>query len=623
MVLSNMRSSAEGVTLGQRNFNSVCDFMDEKQINEVSEDYGLSGKLSSSRALVIRKTEVLADQYNTVFWRFILLVAAFICGYGYGLDGSLRYVYTTYATNSYDTHSLLSTISVVNSVISVASQIFYARLSDVFGRLTLLITAVLFYAVGTIIESQAYDVQRYAAGAVFYNIGYVGVILVVLLILSDFSSLKWRLFYSFVPTWPFIINTWIAGNITGSADPVNNWSWDIGMWAFIFPLSSLPLIGCMLHMRYRARKTDEWKELSSQKSFYQQEGLVETLKELFWKLDIVGIILLTVVLGCILVPLTLAGGTKEKWNNPHVIAPFVLGFVLVPFFIFWESKWAREPIAPFKLLKDRGIWSALWMSFLINFIYYLAAGYLYTILLVSVNQSVTAATRISTIATFTSTAFSPFFSLFITRMKRLKPFIIIGCLLWMVAMGLLFRFRGGSDSVGGIIGALVIWGIGTTMFTYPVTVSIQSTTSHENMASVTALSYTMYRIGAAVGSAVSGAIWTQLLYNKLVQTLGDVSEAETIYGSPLVWIESNAWGTPARDAVVEAYRYVQKYEVLVALIFTAPMFVLSLCLRDPPLTDTVAHENIKEGQYFDVEHEDPITDWISSKWSKLMCKKEK
>lgn len=52
-----------------------------------------------------------------------------------------------------------------------AAQPVYARF-DIFGRLELLIVSIIFYLVGTIIESQAYDAQRYAGGAVLYQIGY-------------------------------------------------------------------------------------------------------------------------------------------------------------------------------------------------------------------------------------------------------------------------------------------------------------------------------------------------------------------------------------------------------------------------------------------------------------------
>ncbi|SCV99665.1 LAFE_0A08196g1_1 [Lachancea fermentati] len=595
---------------------------DEKVMGLPSESVVIEDRLRATKTITIRKSEIMSAQYNTWYFKAILLFSAFLCGYGYGLDGNIRYVYTSYAASSYQEHSLISTLNVINAIVSAAAQLVYARLSDVFGRLYIFLTAVVFYVMGTIIQSQAHNIQNYCAGSVFYNVGYVGVLFVLLLILSDFSSLRYRLLYQFVPTWPFIINTWISGNITSRADPKDNWSWDIGMWAFIFPLSCIPIILCMLHMRLKARKTTEWKVLNEEKTFFQSHGLVKTLVELFWKLDSIGILLMCASLGCILTPLTLAGGVKSDWNNSHLIGPFVLGFVLIPLFFYWESKWARDPIVPFDLVKDRGVWAAMGISFLIDFIYYMAADYLYTVMIIAVNESIKSATRISTLSSFVSVVASPFFALYITRCKRLKPYIVFGCALWMVGMGLLYRFRGGEESHAGIIGALCVWGLGTTMFTYPVNVSVQSATSHENMATVTALNYTLYRIGSAVGSSVSGAIWTQTLYKQILKHMGDATLAAAAYEEPYTFIVTYTWGTPQREALVEAYKYVQRLETLVALVFTAPLLFFSLCLRDPPLTDEIAHSNIKEGEYIDVEDDDPIAEWFSLKFKRLRLKKE-
>lgn len=565
-----------------------------------------------NKNLMIRRTEILSSMCNKWYHHALLIFCAFVCGYGYGLDGNIRYIYTGYATSSYSEHSLLSTINVINAVVSAVSQIMYARLSDVFGRLSLFIVSIVLYAVGTIIQCQAYDVQRYAAGSIFYNAGYVGVILVLLLILSDYSSLKWRLFYQFAPTWPFIINTWISGNITSSANPLKNWSWDIGMWAFIFPLSCIPIICCMLYMQWKASKTEEWQLLKHEKTLFQEYGFLLSIKQLFWQLDIIGVILMGCSLGCILVPLTLAGGVKTTWNDSRLIGPFVLGFVLIPIFAFWEIKFARYPLVPGKLVKDRGIWAALGISFLIDFIYYMAADYLYTVLIVAVNESVKSATRISSLSSFVSTVASPFFSLFLTRFTRLKPFIIVGCSLWFLSMGLLYHFRGGEESHSGIIGAMCVWGLGTVLFTYPVNVSCQAATNHENMATVTALNYTLYRIGSAVGAAVSGAIWTQKLYGEILKGLGDVTLATEAYSSPYTFVDTYTWETPERQAVVQAYRYIQRLETLVALVFCVPLVGFSLCLRDAKLTDAVAHDDIAEGEYIDKKSNDPIGDFFAS-----------
>ncbi|GAV50883.1 hypothetical protein ZYGR_0AD00660 [Zygosaccharomyces rouxii] len=579
--------------------------------------HGLPDKLHVSKWLVIRQSELLAAEYNWWPFRILLLFCAFICGYGYGLDSNIRFIYTSYVTNSFSEHSLLSTVNVINAVISAASQIVYARLADVFGRLTLFITAVVFYSMGTVIQSQSYNIETYAAGSIFYNLGYVGVVLVLLLILSDFSSLKWRLFYQFAPTWPFIINNWISGNITSRANPQENWSWDIGMWAFIFPLSCVPLICCMLHMWWKARRTEEWKILNEEKTYFKTHGLVSFIKELFWKLDTIGTFIMTVSLGCILVPLTLAGGTSSKWDDSQIIGPLVLGVVLLPMLIVYELKWAREPILPWKLIKDRAVWASMSISFLYDFIFYMAYDYLYTVMIVAVDESVKSATRISSLSAFVSTVFSPFFALYITRVTRLKPYIIAGCGLWMVAMGLLYHFRGGKSSHSGIIGGLCVWGVGTTMFTYPVNVSVQSATSHENMATVTSLNYTLYRIGSAVGIAVSGCIWTQNLYHEIFKRVKDAKIASYAYEQPYNFIAEYTWGTPIRQQVVEAYMHVQKLETLVGLVFCAPLLLFSLCLRDPELTDEIAHNDLGEGEYI-ARDKDYIFDWIEDKCRKFV-----
>lgn len=573
-------------------------------------------KMKITKSLVIRKAELMAKQYDTWYLRVVFLFSAFVCSFGYGLDGNIRDIYMGYAMNSYSTHSLISTVGVISQVISAVAQLFFAGLSDVFGRLSLFIVSIVFYAVGTIIQSQAYNVQRYAAGTFFYNVGLVGGMLQVVLILSDNSSLKWRLFYTFVPAWPSLITTWVSGNVVAAANPEDNWSWNIGMWAFIFPLSCLPLIGCMLHMRWRVRNDPEWKELQTEKSYYHAHGLVQTLVQLFWKLDIIGVLLLTASVGCICVPLTLAGGVSTSWNNPNIIAPLVLGFVLVPIFIYWESKLALIPMAPFKLLKDRGIWAPLWIMFLVCFVYAMAAGYLYTILLVAVDETDLAATRVMNLYAFVTAVFSPFLGFLVARSSRLKPYIIFGGALYFVVMGLFYRYRSGKESDKGIIAAMVVWGICSGLFDYPINVSIQTVTSHENMASVTALGYTIFSIGGAVASAISGAIWTQLLYPRLFELMGDADLAEAAYDSPYDFINEYAWGTPIREAMVEAYRYVQKYEVLVALVFTAPMFLLAFFIRDPKLTEDVG-QKLDEGEYVETTHDDPISDWFSSRFSGL------
>lgn len=541
----------------------------------------------------IRKIEIIAKQYKHPLLRVLLIFNIFLVSYAYGLDAQTRYVYTAQAASSYNTHSLYATVNVIKAVIAAAAQFAFARLSDVFGRLELFIVSILFYVVGTIIQSQSYDIQRFAGGSVLYQIGYTGVILLMQLILADQSNLNWRLLCSFVPALPFIINTWISGNVTGAVG--SNWSWGIGMWAFIFPLACIPLLVCLIHMRFMAGRTEEWAELQQQrKEQVQSKSFVEAAVDLFWKIDVIGLLMVIIVFGLILVPFTIAGGVHDQWKKGKIIAPLVIGFVAIPFFILWEAKFAKYPLIPGHLLKERGVWSAVVIGICIDLVWYMPNDYMYTVLIVAVNESVKSATRITSLYSFVSVITGTIFGLAVVKLRNLKKYIIFGACLWFVANGLLVYFRGDTNSHSGIIGALCLFGFGAGLFTYPVQASIQSCTSHKNMASVTALYLSSYNIGAAMGASISGAVWTQLLYKNLVKHIGDATLATTAYGSPFTFILSYPWGTPEREATVIAYRYVQKILCIIGLCCCVPLLVATLFLRGHRLESVQSLQAIEE-----------------------------
>lgn len=77
-------------------------------------------------------------------------------------------------------------------------------------------------------------------------------------------------------------------------------------------------------------------------------GASQLLVELFWQLDVIGIILLIAVFALILVPFTLAGGVSTQWKTAKVIAPLVIGILCIPLWIVWESR-SKYPMIPFRV----------------------------------------------------------------------------------------------------------------------------------------------------------------------------------------------------------------------------------------------------------------------------------
>lgn len=573
---------------------------------------------STAKSFGVRRAQLMAEAMDSFWLRILFYVSAFLCAYCYSLDLTVRSVFKTYATSSYANHSLYTTVNVITSVMAAASQPTYARLSDIFGRVELFVISIVFYSVGAIIESQSTNVQRFAAGAVFAQLGYSGVSLILQVSLADMSTLNWRLFASFIPALPFIINTWISGNVSSELLARHSWNYSIAIWAFIFPLACVPVLSCYLYMRIVAGRTEEWKRINEEerevlndwkgsfrniftaKSRGKSVGgeiriflsiATENSINLFWRLDIVGVLFIICVFGFILVPFTIAGGTQEKWQRASTIVPLVIGFVLVPFFVIWEAKVARFPIVPLPLLKDRGVWSAIIIAAFVDFIWYMPNDFMYTVLIVGMRASVKAATRITSLYSFVSVIAGPLLGLVIVRVKRSKPFIIFGCAIWMVSLGILLRYRGDNNGVdsqfylNGVIGGLCLMGFGAGFFTYTTQVSIQACTNHEYMAMVLSLYLASYNIGAALGSAVSGAIWTQLMYKTIVKNMAklgitDTSLAASAYDSPYEFIITNVWGTTARRAVVLSYAEIQKKLCIVGICLCVPLIVCALFLRD-------------------------------------------
>ena len=69
--------------------------VDEKMVAEPLDEYGMPDKLKVTKSLVIRKAELMAKQYDTWFLKSLFLFSAFLCSFGYGLDGNIRGIYMT------------------------------------------------------------------------------------------------------------------------------------------------------------------------------------------------------------------------------------------------------------------------------------------------------------------------------------------------------------------------------------------------------------------------------------------------------------------------------------------------------------------------------------------------
>ncbi|KAF2825944.1 siderochrome-iron transporter-like protein Sit1 [Ophiobolus disseminans] len=524
--------------------------------------------------------------------RCFIFVGIFLVAYAYGLDGTLRYTYQPYATAGFQQHSTLATINVLRSVIAAAAQPTAAKIADVFGRVEVVLLSIFFYIVGTIIEATSTGVEGFATGAVLYQIGYTVVIVLIEVIIADITSLRSRLFFSYIPALPFLINAWVSGDVSQAVITNTNWRWGIGMWCIIYTVCTIPLLASLMWSNHKAKKAGALDHL---KTPYQVHGSKGLFTALFWQLDVPGIVLLIAVFGCILTPFTIAGGVQSQWRTAKVIAPLVIGILCVPVFVMWERK-APHPMLPFHLLKDRAVWGALGIACTLNFAWTMQGDFLYTVLVVAFDESIKSATRISSLYSFSSVLVGLALGAVVFKVRRLKPFIVAGTCLFMVAFGLLINYRGGTGSAShsGIVGAQICLGIAGGMFPYPAQASIQAATKHEHVAIVTGIYLATYNIGSALGNTVSGAMWQQIVPGEVALRTGNSTLSATVYADPFTFIASYPVGTVERDAVIQAYRHVQKLLCIAGICLSILLIGFSLVIRNPKLGNEQSLEHAEE-----------------------------
>lgn len=65
-------------------------------------------------------------------------------------------------------------------------------------------------------------------------------------------------------------------------------------------------------------------------------------------------------------------------------------------------------------------------------------------------------------------------------------------------------------------------------------------------------------IYSIVGFTISGALWTQTMYNRLLQYVEDPAVAQAMYGDPYTAAAQYPVGTPERTGMIRAYQSVQR-----------------------------------------------------------------
>ncbi|CAO3639896.1 unnamed protein product [Cunninghamella echinulata] len=565
----------------------------QKEVDQLSTDDTAMVDKEKSQGVI--RIEAVSSSLNSTSLS-ILLVGIFLVTYCYGLDNQTRSIYQTHATNAFKNHSLISTLNVIKAVAAAVIQPPLSNAANVFGRFELVSFIVVIYVIGTIIEACSKNVETYAGGQVLWVIGLRGFQLLFQIILADVSSLRNRVLFSYIPSLPYLINAWITGHLTSTILTKSSWEWGIAMWAIIIPVVTIPIYTSLFLANRKAKKLGKLENIES---IYTGKNIKENIVILFWRLDCVGILLITAILFLLLIPLTIAGGVASRWGDADIISMLVIGFMCVPAFMIWESKYAKYHCIPFHLLKNRVILAGILIGTLFSACWYLQGDHLYIVLRVSFDETIESATKFTQIYSFTNVICGMIAGIIIRYHRKIKWVTVFGTILFVLAFGLMIKYRNTTDNGRiGVIASQVVLGIGGGFFSLPVQAIIQTETKHEHVAIVTAIYMTTFRVGGAIGNSISGAIWTNTLPGKLSETLISFADSSSLvsraYNEPLKFIEMYKMGSPERMAMIAAYDHTQRLLALTGCCMAIPLILAALALSNPLIGDEQSLPNAEE-----------------------------
>ncbi|KAI5297007.1 hypothetical protein KEM55_005286 [Ascosphaera atra] len=335
----------------------------------------------------------------------------------------------------------------------------------------------------------------------------------------------------------------------------------------------------MFYNNIRAKKAGILVIERSGRTWYQ------SLSHYFWEFDFIGTILITAGFVLLLLPLTLAGGSAGEWKSAHIIAMIVVGGVVLIAFVLYESYLAPVQYLPWRFLRSWTILSACIAYFAMFISTFCWDGYFMSYLQVVNFQNTSNAGYILNSYSLSTAVFSPVVGFIIERTGKYKWLSLVAIPLEALGTGLLVYFRNpGTNDVGYLVMCQIFIGAGGAIIPLGTDLAMMTMVPHEDVATVLAFQHVFGSIGSAMGSTISGAIWTNILPGKLVKYLpASAKDKATTFFGDYTQVLNYPKGSAIRNGVIHAYGDVQRILCITGVCFVPLIFVSMIFWKDADL----------------------------------------
>lgn len=305
------------------------------------------------------------------------------------------------------------------------------------------------------------------------------------------------------------------------------------------------------------------------------------------RIDILGVVFLSIATTC-LIFFTDFGGDKDfGWGSGATWAWGVGMLAAVLAFIVTEAR-AQDPIIPLSLFRNPIFINTTAIGLTLGIGMFAAIGFVPTFLQMSSGTSAAASglLMIPMMVGLMGTSIAS--GILITRTGRYKIYPIVGTLITGAAMIAMTTLTA-TTPIWLICVYLFVFGAGLGLIMQVIVLVAQNSVPAAELGTATSTNNYFREVGAALGTAVFGTIFTTRLTENLTNVFTDAGASAGDAANATATLDPqtlNALPDTVRDGIVNAYADALAPVFWYLVPFIAVAFILSLLLKQIPLSDT-------------------------------------